>query len=90
MNLCNTVNFVRTIFKAEIVKTDDSNCLEAGDNRNTIYYFHFVGNSFLWHQIRFMASILFMVGQGTEPITIIKDLLDIKKFPTKPNYTMAP
>ncbi len=47
------------------------------DDRNEVYYFHFVGNSFLWHQIRFMSSVLFMIGQGTEAVNIVQDLLDI-------------
>jgi tRNA pseudouridine38/39 synthase len=60
------------------------------DHRNDVYYFHFVGNSFLWHQIRFMSSVLFMVGQGSEAVSIIEDLLSIEKYPSKPNYSMAP
>ncbi len=59
------------------------------DDRNDVYYFHFVGNSFLWHQIRFMSAVLFMIGQGTESLKIIEDLLDITKYPSKPNYSMA-
>ena len=79
MNLSNTVNFEREIMKAEIVKVEHGNDDGNGnreenkndlggavvDDRNEVYYFHFVGNSFLWHQIRFMSSVLFMVGQGT-------------------------
>ncbi|MCB0368149.1 MAG: hypothetical protein KDD45_01610 [Bdellovibrionales bacterium] len=29
-----------------------------------MYYFYYVGNSFLWHQIRYMSSMLFMIGLG--------------------------
>ena len=75
MNLCNTVNFVREIVRGEIIRVEGEGNRkekwEEMDHRNEVYYFHFVGNSFLWHQIRFMASVLFMVGQGSEPVTIV-------------------
>jgi tRNA U38,U39,U40 pseudouridine synthase TruA len=63
MNLANTVNFERTIFSAEIIKSDINEVFHT--DANEIYYFHYVGNSFLWHQIRFMSSILFMIGSGS-------------------------
>jgi tRNA pseudouridine38/39 synthase len=69
MNLTNTVNFERTIFSAEIVKSEINEVFQS--EANEVYYFHFVGNSFLWHQIRFMSSILFLVGCGQEKETIV-------------------
>jgi tRNA pseudouridine38/39 synthase len=36
-----------------------------------------------------MTSILFMIGMGKEKPSIIKELLDLKKYPRKPNYNMA-
>ena len=88
MNLTNTVNFCRTIFHAEIVKSDANEIFQ--DERNEIFYFYYLGNSFLWHQIRFMSSVLFLIGSGKESPQIIKDLLDLEKYPKKPNYPMAP
>ncbi|KAJ2905150.1 tRNA pseudouridine(38/39) synthase [Zalerion maritima] len=54
-----------------------------------VYSFNVYGNAFLWHQIRCMIGILFLVGQGLEKPTIVRDLLDVEKYPKKPQYTMA-
>ncbi|XP_020575454.1 tRNA pseudouridine(38/39) synthase isoform X2 [Phalaenopsis equestris] len=47
------------------------------------------GSAFLWHQVRCMVSILFMIGEGLESPNIINVLLDIHKTPRKPQYNMA-
>ncbi|KAI8354564.1 pseudouridine synthase [Choanephora cucurbitarum] len=47
------------------------------------------GTAFLWHQVRFMMSVLFLVGQGFEAPEVIRDLLDIEKVPSKPDFPMA-
>ncbi|XP_064642012.1 tRNA pseudouridine(38/39) synthase-like [Lineus longissimus] len=47
------------------------------------------GNAFLWHQIRCIVTILFLVGQGKEMPQIIDELFDITVHPRKPQYTMA-
>lgn len=39
------------------------------------------GEAFLWHQIRAIVSILFLVGQGKENKGIFKDLLNVNKYP---------
>ncbi|KAH8424176.1 pseudouridine synthase DEG1 [Aspergillus melleus] len=54
-----------------------------------VYVFHLQGSAFLWHQVRLMVSILFLVGQGFESPSIVSELLDITKNPRKPSYTMA-
>jgi len=48
-----------------------------------------VGQAFLWHQIRCIVAILFLVGQRHEKPEIISSLLDIERNPRKPQYTMA-
>ncbi|KAK9748699.1 hypothetical protein RND81_02G074300 [Saponaria officinalis] len=48
------------------------------------------GSAFLWHQVRCMVAVLFMIGQGLESEEIIDVLLDIEKTPKKPQYIMAP
>ena len=55
----------------------------------TIYTFTLHGSAFLWHQVRHMAAILFLIGQGLEPPSLVDDLLDISKTPCKPQYEMA-
>ncbi|XP_051126606.1 uncharacterized protein LOC127248357 isoform X2 [Andrographis paniculata] len=48
------------------------------------------GSAFLWHQIRCMVAVLFLIGQGLESPNVIDELLDVDKTPRKPQYTMAP
>ncbi|ETV92781.1 tRNA pseudouridine(38-40) synthase, variant [Aphanomyces invadans] len=48
------------------------------------------GRAFLWHQVRCMAAILFLVGKGHESPEIVSTLLDIDACPRKPQYEMAP
>ncbi|KAI6186132.1 TRNA pseudouridine synthase [Aphelenchoides besseyi] len=47
------------------------------------------GSGFLWHQIRFICALLFDVGNRKEAPQLISDLLDTKKFPSRPTYLMA-
>lgn len=54
-----------------------------------VYSFNVRGSGFLWHQIRMMISILFAVGQGYESPSIVAELLDVEKYPRKPNYQLA-
>jgi tRNA pseudouridine38/39 synthase len=55
-----------------------------------ICYFEIQGQAFLWHQIRCIASVLFMIGRGLEKPEVILELLDIEKNPGKPCYPFAP
>ncbi|KAL4862533.1 hypothetical protein BDV12DRAFT_178655 [Aspergillus spectabilis] len=57
--------------------------------RGQVCVFNLEGTAFLWHQVRHMVAILFLVGQGLEPPTVVRDLLDITKNPRKPIYEMA-
>jgi tRNA pseudouridine38/39 synthase len=54
-----------------------------------VYSFNLHGSAFLWHQVRHMVSILFLVGQGLESPSIVPELLDVAKNPRKPTYAMA-
>lgn len=54
-----------------------------------IYYFHVKGSAFLWHQIRCMVALIFMVGQGLEAPEVIDQLLDYNTQPRRPNYVLA-
>ncbi|KAA3680089.1 tRNA pseudouridine38/39 synthase [Paragonimus westermani] len=46
-------------------------------------------SGFLYHQIRCIVSVLVMIGRGYEPVSLIEDLLDISKTPSKPQYQIA-
>lgn len=54
-----------------------------------IYYLHVRGTAFLWHQIRCMVAVIFLVGQGLEPPSIVDRLLDPALEPRRPNYQLA-
>ncbi|KAI5456391.1 pseudouridine synthase [Mariannaea sp. PMI_226] len=64
-----------------------------GDNASAahpkVYTFNVRGSAFLWHQIRHMVAVLFLVGQGLEKPEIVSELLDTATNPCKPNYVMA-
>jgi tRNA pseudouridine38/39 synthase len=68
----------RTVFFASVEKVE-------GD----IYSFTVKGSSFLWHQVRCMMAILYLVGEGALlPSGIIK-MLDRELTPVKPQYHLA-
>ena len=94
-------NFHRRMYVADIIPEDDTtgalgflNAEQCGPsptpgNAPQVYSFTLHGSAFLWHQVRCMVSVLFLVGQGLEKPTIIKDLLDVQKNPSRPAYEMA-
>jgi len=47
------------------------------------------GKAYLWHQIRCIMAVLFMIGEGLEDPNVITELLDINKHPCRPAYGMA-
>lgn len=62
---------------------------ESSQSWSSIWEFTICGSAFLWHQVRYMVAMLFMVGRGLEKPTIIRDLLDMEKYPQKPLFNMA-
>ena len=89
MDVTSTIDFQKNMTRTSIEKVGSTLFELEKDPRNEVYYFHFVANSFLWHQIRYMVSVLFLVGLGSENETVIDDMLDIQKTPSKPNYPAA-
>ncbi|KAG6013335.1 hypothetical protein E4U43_007346 [Claviceps pusilla] len=98
-------NFRRRIFESDIVQVEDaSSVLPFLQNKGysssvpapasagpypKVYYFHVRGSAFLWHQIRHMVAILFLVGQRLESPAVVSELLDTDKNPCRPSYVMA-
>ncbi|WEW55002.1 pseudouridine synthase deg1 [Emydomyces testavorans] len=66
------------------IGSDDSH-----DAAMEVYYFTVHGSAFLWHQVRHMMAILFLIGQGLESPSIIPELLDVSKNPRRPTYEIA-
>lgn len=97
--------FKRRMFESDIVEVKDAASallylraagfapenidLSSGEAYPKVYYFHVRGSAFLWHQIRHMVAVLFLVGQGLEKPSLISELLDVEKNPRRPNYVMA-
>ena len=88
-NLCKmdvgngVVNYRRAISQVDLtVSDDDADGYEMCE-------LTIVGQAFLWHQIRCIVSILFLVGQQREPPAVVSELLDVERRPRKPQYTMA-
>ncbi|KAL6941969.1 hypothetical protein ACO0QE_003132 [Hanseniaspora vineae] len=73
-------NFKRHILSAKILTLNDA---------EQLYCFDLKGSAFLWHQVRNMMAILFLIGQGLEKPEIITDLMNVEKYPRKPIYDMA-
>ncbi|KAK4154277.1 pseudouridine synthase [Chaetomidium leptoderma] len=96
-------NFKRRVFEADVVEVKDIGSalpylnqpdfkgegVTEGGTHPKVYYLHVRGSAFLWHQIRHMVAILFIIGQGLEKPSLVTDLLDIDKHPRKPKYTLA-
>ncbi|KAH7130350.1 pseudouridylate synthase-like protein 3 [Dendryphion nanum] len=62
---------------------------DASPQEPKLYSFTLHGSAFLWHQVRSIVAILFLIGQGLESPSLIPHLLDISSNPTRPKYEMA-
>ena len=78
MDVEKVYKFERKIHSVGIVRVNDETS-----------YFLILGQAFLWHQIRCIVSILFMVGRGLEEPSVVQELLDIEKNPGKPSSPLA-
>lgn len=58
------------------------------DDRFDLFCCTIEGNAFLWHQIRYMMAVLFLIGRGDEEPDVIEKLL--LKTDGRPNIMMAP
>lgn len=83
LDIVNVKSFKRRIlsFKVEV--------LESIGNM-TMCMFRIKGFSYLWHQVRCMVAVLFMIGKGLESPDVIDALLDVQERPRKPHYDLAP
>uniref|UniRef100_A0A6V7QQN5 Pseudouridine synthase I TruA alpha/beta domain-containing protein n=1 Tax=Ananas comosus var. bracteatus TaxID=296719 RepID=A0A6V7QQN5_ANACO len=84
MDAANVSNYRRKITNFNI-----SSCNERS-NDDELWAVTIKGSAFLWHQVRCMIAVLFMVGQGLETPSIVDPLLDTSRTLRKPQYNMAP
>ena len=105
MDVVNVGSFVREIASAKIVplctvkfhREDESSHVGTSgggggaeaDSDVPIGYLEIVGNAFLYHQIRCTVCILVLIGKGLEEPSLVKHLLDVEKYPSKPCYPLA-
>ncbi|KAL8173772.1 UNVERIFIED_CONTAM: tRNA pseudouridine synthase 3 [Gekko kuhli] len=88
MDVANGVtNFQRTILNAEVQPVGRE--ITKQQDPFQMYQFEVTGQAFLYHQVRCMMAILFLIGQRMEKPEIIDELLDIENNPRKPQYSMA-
>ena len=83
-----TINFKRNILRFEIEHVPDFQPPYRSPELQ-LYRFVIEGSAFLWHQVRCMTEILFMVGKGLESPSVVSELLDVERHPRKPQYGFA-
>ncbi|KAJ0304104.1 hypothetical protein COL5a_005239 [Colletotrichum fioriniae] len=90
-------NFERRMFEAGVEEVKDvgtalpylgASAVD-GSQLPKVYSFNIRGTAFLWHQIRHMVTILFLIGQRLETPDLVTRLLDVENTPRKPNYDLA-
>lgn len=54
------------------------------------FYFEICGQAFLWHMVRCVAAVLFLVGLRLEEPDVIDALLDVETNVRRPQYKPAP
>ncbi|EOA87979.1 uncharacterized protein SETTUDRAFT_150113 [Exserohilum turcica Et28A] len=91
-------NFQRRIYHADIEEVSSLSvpgflshpALQvSGAEQPKLYSFTLHGSAFLWHQVRSLVAILFLIGQGLESPSLVPHLLDTSANPTRPKYEMA-
>ncbi|KAL4559073.1 hypothetical protein LXL04_031206 [Taraxacum kok-saghyz] len=81
MDAANVHNYMRRITSFNIFPCNQS---------DELLFIKIKGSAFLWHQVRCMVAVLFLIGQGLESPQVLDALLDVEKTPRKPQYKMAP
>ncbi|KAL7677724.1 hypothetical protein ACOME3_003961 [Neoechinorhynchus agilis] len=73
-----SINFTRVVYSAKVEHVTDQ-----------FYRFVITGSGFLWHQVRFIMSVLFLIGEHKETVSVVDCLLDVEKCKRRPQYSMA-
>ncbi|CAH2308305.1 tRNA pseudouridine(38 39) synthase isoform X2 [Pelobates cultripes] len=87
MDVANGVlNFTRTILRATVGPVPD---LPGDVQPIQLCQLEITGLAFLYHQVRCIMGVLFLIGQRREKPEVIRELLDVETNPCKPQYNMA-
>ncbi|KAF9458170.1 pseudouridine synthase [Collybia nuda] len=65
-----------TMFRRKVMRADIEPLNGAGDDG--MYVFNLIGSAFLYHQVRHIMSILFMVGSGIEDPSVVTSLMNVE------------
>lgn len=82
-------NFRRSVLAAAIQPASGGGGGEDADSPLELWEFEVRGTAFLYHQVRCMVAVLFLIGEGKEAPTIVSELLDTARYPRRPNYEIA-
>lgn len=75
MDIANgVVEFVRRIDEIKITPLESN-------SKEELYVVTVKGSGFLWHQIRCIMGVLFLIGQQREKPDVVKELLNVNKNP---------
>jgi len=85
IDVTNVKNFKRIINRVSIRPCIDDNI----SSSDQLLFLEVDGTAFLWHQIRCIVAVLFLVGRGLEEPKIVSDLLNVVENPGKPVYKLA-
>lgn len=85
MDVASVSNYRREIYTSHITLIrEDAVCPE-----HSMYRLEISGIAFLWHMVRCIMAVLFLVGEGKESPDIVVKLLDIERVNAKPDYLLA-
>lgn len=84
-------NYTRRITHATITPVDPSDASAPSGSSSTspLYVLDLKGTGFLYHQVRHIMAVLFLIGARLEPPSIVDTLLDAQTITRKPVYEMA-
>ena len=86
IDIAKVTNFKREVYSANIVPFQEN----VEHPELSVYMLEIRGIAFLWHMVRCIMALLFMIGEGEENPEAVTALLDINHMPAKPHYKMAP
>ncbi|KAJ3122927.1 tRNA pseudouridine synthase 3 [Nowakowskiella sp. JEL0407] len=79
---------IRDILSADIVSIDTEN--SHSNDSSQMFAFVVKGNAFLWHQVRCMMAVLFLVGRGLESADVVEKLMSVDTSTEgRPAYEIA-
>jgi len=84
IDVVSVMTWERTVYESRVVEVEHSS---AGEEQ--LCFYEIKGDGFLWHMVRNICAILFLVGLGKEEPDIVSRMLDIKTYPCKPLYNMV-